>query len=73
MGKHSYKKIAIDRGGKNSEDVFVVRNGPDLSQISFVPSNEDLRNGFDYLVGYVGTMGKEEGIDNLTKVFIIRL
>jgi hypothetical protein len=29
----SYRSIAIDRGGKNPKDVFVVRSGPDLSRI----------------------------------------
>src|SRR3990170_2970269 len=29
----SYRHIAIDRGGKNPNDVFVVRSGPDLSRI----------------------------------------
>ena len=29
----SYRSIAIERGGKNPKDVFVVRSGPDLSRI----------------------------------------
>jgi len=61
----SYRQIAIDRGGKNPEDVFVVRSGPDLSRIRQVPANPALRKGRQYLVGYVGVMGKQEGIDLL--------
>jgi len=61
----SYRQIAIDRGGKDPKDVFVVRSGPDLSRIRFVPPNPALRNGRKYLVGYVGVMGKQEGIDLL--------
>jgi glycosyltransferase involved in cell wall biosynthesis len=61
----SYRQIAIDRGGKNPEDVFVVRSGPDLSRIRQVPANPALRLGRKYLVGYVGVMGKQEGIDLL--------
>jgi len=61
----SYRQIAIDRGGKNPEDVFVVRSGPDLSRIRQVPANPALRKGRKYLVGYVGVMGKQEGIDLL--------
>jgi glycosyltransferase involved in cell wall biosynthesis len=36
----SYRRIAIDRGGKNPSSVFVVRNGPDLDRLTQVPSNE---------------------------------
>jgi len=61
----SYRQIAIDRGGKKPEDVFVVRSGPDLSRIRQVPANPVLRKGRKYLVGYVGVMGKQEGIDLL--------
>ena len=61
----SYRQIAIERGGKDPKDVFVVRSGPDLSRIRQVPANPALRNGRKYLVGYVGVMGKQEGIDLL--------
>ena len=61
----SYRQIAIERGGKRPEDVFVVRSGPDLSRVKSVPPRHDLRNGRQYLVGYVGVMGEQEGIDLL--------
>ncbi len=61
----SYKKIAIERGGKRSEDVFVVRSGPDLSRSKLVSANPAHRNGRIFLVGYVGVMGEQEGIDLL--------
>ncbi|WEZ86117.1 glycosyltransferase family 4 protein (plasmid) [Rhizobium sp. 32-5/1] len=61
----SYRRIALERGGKKPEDVFVVRSGPDLSRVRIVPSNPKLRNGRDFLVGYVGVMGDQEGIDLL--------
>lgn len=61
----SYKKIAIDRGGMAPENVFVVRSGPDLSRLEHLPPNEALKNGRSYLVGYVGVMGDQEGIDLL--------
>jgi len=63
----SYKRVAITRGGKNTEDVFVVRNGPNLSKVIFVEPNEKLKEGFDYLVAYVGVIGNQEGIDNLLR------
>lgn len=64
----SYKNIAIVRGNKKSEEVFVVRNGPDLDKLKIVESDENLREGFKYLVGYVGVIAQQEGIDNLLKV-----
>ncbi len=63
----SYKKIAIERGGKKEDDVIVVRNGPDISAIPDVDPNPGLMAGFKYLVGYVGIIGKQEGIENLLK------
>ena len=64
----SYKQIAINRGGKREENVFVVRNGPDLSKMARPEKNERLRDGFRYLVGYVGTIAQQEGIDNLLQI-----
>jgi glycosyltransferase involved in cell wall biosynthesis len=61
----SYRRIAIERGGKRPEDVFVVRSGPDLSRVKHAAPNPALRNGRRYMVGYVGVMGDQEGIDLL--------
>jgi glycosyltransferase involved in cell wall biosynthesis len=64
----SYKQLAIERGGKNPKDVFVVRNGPDLSKFRSVPQQPALKYGKSYLVGYVGTMSLQEGLDILLDV-----
>ncbi|HUI90882.1 MAG TPA: glycosyltransferase family 4 protein [Chitinivibrionales bacterium] len=61
----SYKQIALDRGKRNEKDIIVVRNGPDADIMRSVRPNGDLRNGFRYLVGYVGVIGQQEGIENL--------
>lgn len=61
----SYKTIAMERGGKKAKDIFVVRSGPDLSRVKAVTPNPVLKNGRAYLVGYVGVMGEQEGIDLL--------
>lgn len=63
----SYKRIAIERGGMALEDVFVVRSGPDLTLLLRQPETKKWHNGRDYLVGYVGVMGDQEGIDLLLK------
>lgn len=61
----SYKKIAIERGKMHPDDVFVVRSGPDLTKVKPVTPNPSWKNGRTYLVGYVGVMGQQEGIDLL--------
>jgi glycosyltransferase involved in cell wall biosynthesis len=61
----SYRRIALTRGAMVSDDVFVVRSGPDLTRIQKLPANPDLRKGRRFLVGYVGVMGAQEGIDLL--------
>ena len=64
----SYKDVAVKRGGLAPEDVFVVRNGPDLSTFRAVAPNPALKYGRSYLVGYVGTMSSQEGLDILLDV-----
>jgi glycosyltransferase involved in cell wall biosynthesis len=61
----SYRQIALTRGRVKEKDVFVVRSGPDLTRLKQVPPNPALKKGRRYLVGYVGVMGKQEGIDLL--------
>jgi glycosyltransferase involved in cell wall biosynthesis len=63
----SYKKIAIERGGMKPGDVYVVRSGPKLDRLKIVSPVESLKKGRRHLVGYVGVMGKQEGIDYLLR------
>jgi len=64
----SYKELAVSRGGLAPEDVFVVRNGPDLNTFKLVPPKPALKYGKPFLVGYVGTMSIQEGLDILLDV-----
>ena len=63
----SYKTIAIERGKMRPERVFVVRSGPNLERLKRIPPNPELKQGKEFLVGYVGTMGRQEGIDYLLR------
>ena len=63
----SYRRIAIERGGMSPERVFVVRSGPSLERLKILPPDERLKRGRRYLVGYVGVMGKQEGVDYLLR------
>jgi glycosyltransferase involved in cell wall biosynthesis len=61
----SYRQIAIDRGGMSPAKVFVVRSGADLTRVRVLPPRPELRRGKRHLVGYVGVIGKQEGLDLL--------
>ncbi|MEO1082251.1 MAG: glycosyltransferase family 4 protein [Pseudomonadota bacterium] len=61
----SYREIAIERGGMSADDVIVVRSGPKLDRLRIQDPEPALKCGKDFLVGYVGVMGKQEGIDLL--------
>lgn len=61
----SYKAIAVTRGGMDPDRVHVVRSGPDLSRLKRVEPVESWKNGRAHMVGYVGVMGEQEGIDLL--------
>lgn len=68
---NSYKEIALTRGKKKTEDIFVVRSSPIVEDIErFIPqsSNGNLKRGKRYMVGYVGVMAKQDGVDCLLRV-----
>src|SRR5207253_2906269 len=65
---NSYREIAISRGGMRKEDVFVVRNGPEPNTFKPVSPNPARKLGKRYLVGYVGNMDAQEGLDILVDV-----
>ncbi len=58
----SYKQIAVNRGKKKPDRVFVVRNGPPLSYQPVSPDSE-LKGRAKYLIGYIGTIGPQDGLD----------
>jgi glycosyltransferase involved in cell wall biosynthesis len=59
----SYRRIAIGRGRKPADEVFVVRSAPDPSR--FAPTDPDptLRRGKQHLACYLGVMGPQDGVD----------
>ena len=61
----SYRKIAIERGRKSPDRVFVVRSGPDLRRIRILPADPAWKKGRTWLVGFVGVIGDQEGLDLL--------
>ncbi len=65
----SYKQIEIERGKKRPEDVFVVRNGPDLNKKTFqeVAPDERLQSMNKHILAYIGVMGPQDGVDYLVR------
>jgi glycosyltransferase involved in cell wall biosynthesis len=61
----SYRNLAISRGHLRPESVFVVRNGPDLHNFKPVSPNPTRKHGKRYLIGYVGNMNFQDGLDIL--------
>jgi glycosyltransferase involved in cell wall biosynthesis len=59
---HSYRRIALERGGVRPEQVFVVRSGPDLAAWP-TPKPPTLRSDATPTIGYLGVMGEQEGLD----------
>jgi glycosyltransferase involved in cell wall biosynthesis len=63
----SYRQVAIERGKMHPAKVFVVRSGPSLERMRIVPPVPALKRGRRFLVGYVGVMGAQEGLDYLLR------
>ncbi|WP_030925971.1 glycosyltransferase family 4 protein [Streptosporangium amethystogenes] len=59
----SYREVAITRGGKRPEDVFVVRSAPVIERFHEVPAEESIKRGKPYLLCYLGVMGPQDGVD----------
>ncbi|MEU0571011.1 glycosyltransferase family 4 protein [Nonomuraea sp. NPDC005983] len=59
----SYREIALTRGGKRPEQVFVVRSAPQLDRFREVPADPGLKRGKPYLLCYLGVMGPQDGVD----------
>lgn len=58
----SYRDVAKDRGGVSDERIVVLRNGPLLERCRRVGVDPAIRNGRQYLVGYLGIMGPQDGL-----------
>ncbi|MYY84957.1 MULTISPECIES: glycosyltransferase family 4 protein [unclassified Streptomyces] len=59
----SYRDVAVSRGGKRPEDVFVVRSAPQVERFQPVAAEPELKNGKPHLLCYLGVMGPQDGVD----------
>ncbi len=61
----SYRKIAIKRGKMKPENVLILRSGPKLERMKKMPPNDSIKRGYPYMVGYLGVIGQQEGLEYL--------
>ena len=59
----SYRRIAIERDGMKPERVIVLRSGPRLERLKQLPPDPSIRRGYPYMVGYLGVIGQQEGVE----------
>lgn len=63
----TFRQIAIKRGGMRADRVWVVRSFPDLGRFQRRDPDPGHRKGRDHLIGYVGIMARQDGVDNLVR------
>ena len=63
----SFREIAIRRGRMAPEDVFVVRSAPRIEKFELRPPDPEWRAKAGTLLGYVGVIGQQEGMDLLVE------
>ncbi len=61
----SYKNIAVARGKMPADKVQIVRSGPKLDRLKLTAGNQVYKKGRKYLIGYIGVIGEQEGLDLL--------
>jgi len=61
----TYRDLAITRGGRRPEDVTAVYSVPRLDSLKRVAPNSKLRNGARIVLGYVGIISDQDGVDQL--------
>ena len=67
----SYHEVAIRRGRKAPDAVFVVRNGPDAVFLRPARPNPALKRGRRHLIAYVGVMSPQDGVDHALRALAL--
>src|SRR3546814_6342522 len=63
----TFRQIAFERGGKRPDVVHVVHTIPDFSHLRRVDPDQRLRGGRRLVVGYMGIIGVQDGLDHLVR------
>lgn len=63
----SYRAMIKERSGIPEERITIVRNGPDLDRLQITAPDPELRQKGSTIIGYVGVMGYQDGVDYLLR------
>lgn len=63
----SYRRVALERGGRPPGAVTVVRTGPDAEMLRRRAPVPELKQGREHLCCYLGVMGPQDGVDLLLR------
>jgi len=63
----SHKEIAVTRGGKRPEDVYVVRSGPSLDRFKLYAPDPAWRKGARFMMVYLGEICEQDGVDHMVR------
>jgi len=66
----SYKQIDVERSGISAEKIAVVRNGPEPCHLQIPEPEPGLNAGRRTLIGFVGEMGCQDGVDYLLRSLV---
>jgi len=61
----SYRRVEMERCGVPTERIAIIRNGPDAAEVYKSAPDPALRQNGKTIIGYVGVMGTQDGVDNL--------
>lgn len=67
----SYRRVAMTRGRKRGEEVFVVRNGPDLRRFRPVAPDPAMKRGRPLLLAYAGILGPQDGAEHAVRALAL--
>jgi glycosyltransferase involved in cell wall biosynthesis len=65
---HTYRDIAIVRGGRAPGSVTAVYSVPDRQKLRRVAPDAALRSGADVVLGYLGIIADQDGVDHLVRM-----
>lgn len=67
----SHAAVAVSRGGKRPEDVYIVRSGPDLGRFEKRERVPAWSRGKPFLVAYLGEICEQDGVEHLVRAMKI--
>ena len=64
----TFRNLAIGRCGKSPQDVVTVYSVPDRTRIKRLPPNQELRKGARIILGYMGIISDQDGVDHFVRM-----